>query len=579
MITLLEKPIPQFAGLRDLDALITPVIPRRRLVSISLLAWAVRGAAAINFLAFTLQHAPKIIYWLAAWVPIEISVGRRVLMLLTSVLLMVLASGLERGKRVAWLLTMGALALAPFIHLGRMVIWPQFLLNLPLIALLVVNRGYFLARSDKKSVWSALTVCPVLLIILLGAGTVKLHELRFETSGSDSWAGSLQAACELVLVQNAYAQTPDTPHAARFFSILRISGTSIALLALFLSMQPVLYRSRVTPQQLLEARRLMADHGEDPEEAYALLEDKSLFFPAKGHAFISYAVARRFAIALADPIGPRHAQEAAIAEFHQYCRYRDWVPLFYQASGELLDSYERNGFHVVKIGEDARLRADRLDLKGRDFQNLRTLCNNAAKKGVHFRWYQPGSMPDKALENQLAAISSAWLKRKRGVEMTFDMGAFSLDELRRFGAGVAVDALGEVLAFTTWRPFAHGKGRVLDLMRSAPEARNILDFLIVESIRHFRAQNINEISLGNAPLAYASTSGEAPAHESRLIRFIYENLNSVYAYKPLFRFKQKYRPQWRPRYLAYPRGESLPLIGVALVQAHTPTGGWKFLRR
>jgi phosphatidylglycerol lysyltransferase len=183
------------------------------------------------------------------------------------------------------------------------------------------------------------------------------------------------------------------------------------------------------------------------------------------------------------------------------------------------------------------------------------------------------------LEEQLAVISREWLKLKHGVEMTFDMGAFSRADIRRFGAGVAVNAGGEPIAFSTWRPFAHGTGRVLDLMRASPAVRNVLDFVIVESIRHFRSLGITEISLGNAPLANASGKNSAPANESRLIHFIYENLNSIYAYKPLFQFKQKYRPQWRARYLAYPVGESLPLIGVALVQAHAPQGGWKFLRR
>ena len=578
MITLVNQAVlPMVAPTVTPEREVAPP-PRHRLISISLLAWAVRGAAAINFIAFTLHHAPRIIYWLAAWVPIEISVGRRVLMLLTSILLLVLASGLERGKKMAWLLTMGALAVAPFIHLGRMVIWPQFLLNLPLIGLLIVNRRFFLARSNEKSMWSAIIFCPILLTILLGAGTFKLHELRFETSGSDSWAGSLQTACELVFVQNAHAQVPQTPHAARFFSILRISGTSIALLALFLSMQPVLYKPRRTLQQVVQARRLAAEFGADPVHSYALLGDKSLFFAAKNQAVISYAVARRFAIALADPIGPPEIQEEAISEFHQYCRYHDWVPLFYQVSGELLPAYERNGFRVLKIGEDARLQADRLDLKGRDFQNLRTLCNNALKRGFHFRWYHAGIAPDERLEEQLRVISTNWLKRKHGVEMTFDMGAFSVEDLRRFGAGVALDANGDAVAFTTWRSFAQGKGCVLDLMRAAPEARNILDFVIVESIRRFRSLDITEVSLGNAPLASVSALGSEPGHESRLIRFVYENLNSVYAYKPLFNFKQKYRPQWRPRYLAYPAGESLPLIGVALVQAHTPSASWKFFQ-
>jgi phosphatidylglycerol lysyltransferase len=569
----LQPPAPLLEGWSAVKA----SAERRTLASVTILAWAVRGAAAINFIAFTLHHAPRVIYWLSGWVPFEISVGRRILMLLTSILLFILASGLERGKRVAWLLTLVALSAAPLIHLGRMIIWPQVLFNLPLIFLLLANRRYFVARSDEKSVWSAMIVCPILLVSLLACGTMRLHDLRFETSGPDSWLGCLQAACELILVQNAYTQQPQTIQAVHFFSMLRIGGTSVALLALFLSMRPVLSLRKTTREQLEKAGRLVEDHGQDPMDAYALLTDKSFFFSTDHQVVIPYAVTGRFAVALADPIGPAHAKEQAINDFSNHCRYHDWVPLFYQTSQDLVPIYRRCDYRVVKIGEDARLETERFDLKGKHFQNLRTLCNHARKEGIRFKWYDSADGPDEILERQLGIISDQWLRRKRGVEMTFDMGCFSLEDIERFGVGVAFDAKGKPLAFTTWRPFAQGGGRVLDLMRSVPEARNVLDFVLVESILHFDAMGIHDVSLGNAPLANAS--GEAPSSmESRLIRFMYENLNLIYAYKPLFEFKRKYRPQWRPRYLAYPVRESLPLIGVALVRIHAPHGSWQFLK-
>ena len=56
---------------------------------------------------------------------------------------------------------------------------------------------------------------------------------------------------------------------------------------------------------------------------------------------------------------------------------------------------------------------------------------------------------------------------------------------------------------TRFLPFNRGDGMVLDLMRSLPEAKNVLDFVLVESINSFRAEGIAEISLGNAPLANA----------------------------------------------------------------------------
>ena len=96
--------------------------------------------------------------------------------------------------------------------------------------------------------------------------------------------------------------------------------------------------------------------------------------------------------------------------------------------------------------------------------------------------------------------------------MTFDMGSYSLEEIREHGADVAINAEGKALAFATWRPFGQGRGTALDLMRSLPEARNVMDFVLVESILHFRQQGIRDISLGNAPLANAQSD---PSRHSR----------------------------------------------------------------
>jgi lysylphosphatidylglycerol synthetase-like protein (DUF2156 family) len=161
--------------------------------------------------------------------------------------------------------------------------------------------------------------------------------------------------------------------------------------------------------------------------------------------------------------------------------------------------------------------------------------------------------------------------------MTFDMGSYSLDEIRRHGAAVALDVSGRPIAFATWRPFARGQGRTLDLMRTLPQARSIMDFVLVESIAHFRDLGINDISLGVAPLASARPSPSSPVAEEKLVRFLFRNLDHIYGYKSLFEFKRKYRPEWRERYVAYRRGVHLPLVGWALLRVHAPEGFWKFL--
>jgi lysylphosphatidylglycerol synthetase-like protein (DUF2156 family) len=564
-------PMPSLTWSQQAQALLRP---KRSIVA---LAWVVRFSALLNLGASLLHHRVKLVHWLAPWVPFEISEGRRVLMFLTSVLLFILAAGLVRRKRKAWLWTIAALVFAPLSHLGRALLWPQILINLALVGFLLHQRSYFTAGSDPKYNRSALVICPLLAIALLAFGTVRLHELRDQTSGDDDWGSCLQTAVELILVQNTATQTALTIPMLHFFSLLRIGGTSIALLGLFLTLRPVLLRRRVRVGDRETVRLLIDRYGDDSFDSYALLPDKSYFFSANHYIVIPYAVTGNFAVALADPIGHPAFLPAAIAEFTLFCREQDWEPVFYAVTRERISHYEQAGFSVFKIGEEARLEADGFHLTGNDFQNLRTACNKARKTGLRFRWYHPSQGPDEVLERQLESISAQWLETKKDQEMLFDMGSFSLETIRSDGAAVAIDSGGKALAFATWRPFAQGNGRSLDLMRTLPGARNIMDFILVESIALFRAQGISDIDLGLAPLANTASDDSRLLAEEKAVKFLFENLNRIYGYKSLFEFKRKYRPQWRGRYVAYRRGVHLPLVGLALVRVHAPQGLWKLI--
>ena len=547
------------------------------LTSIVLLAWSVRLAAAVNLIASMLRHEPKLIYWLGSWVPFEISEGRRILMLLTSVLLFVLASGLERGKRAAWLMTIGVLTLAPILHLGRAVVWPHALLNLGVIGFLVLHHRYFVARSDQRSVRTALIICPLMLAGLLIFGTVRLQVLHKQTSGDHSLVGCLQTSGELALVQNTDTQQALTGHATHLFSVLRVGGMSIALAGLFLILRPVLMRNNSTARERARVAALVSHYGVDTLDVFSLLNDKSYFFAANGRAVVPYVLSSNLAVALGNPIGHQALREAAVAEFAAFCRRQDWEPVFHQVTRDLAPCYEAAGFSLFKIGEEALIQPDHFQLKGREFQNLRTACNRAHKLGIRFVAYPGGTECDEALEEQLGDISKRWLNHKKGQEMTFDMGAYAPEDIRARGAHVAIDSTGKALAFATWRPYAQGRGRTLDLMRSLPEARNVMDFILAESILHFREEGVDEVNLGSAPLANVQSDLPGLTAEETVVRFLYENLNRIYGYKSLFEFKRKYRPQWKGRYVAYRRGVNLPLVGLALVRVHAPEGIVKFL--
>jgi phosphatidylglycerol lysyltransferase len=545
--------------------------------SVVVLAWAVRLVALLNMLNAVSRYQPKFIYWLGSWVPFEISEGYRFRMFLTSLVLLLLASGLQRGKHLAWQLTIGGLMLAPLLHLGRAVIWPQAGLNLALIGFLIYHRRHFVARSDERSVRSALVACSVLLVGLIVFGTLRFHALHKQTAGDRTWPGCFQTACELVLAHNSQTQHPLTAETRGLFVCLRAGGTTVALIGLILLLRPVLLRQKPSEEEVENARRLIEWYGEDPLNSYAFLEDKSYFFACEGEAVISYVLSNNIAVALVDPVGPHHARAGAIEEFVGFCRIHDWEPVFYAATDELRDAYEEAGLSLFKIGEGARLRSDEFLLKGNDFQNLRTICNRAHRLGLQFQWYDGSNGIDRWTERQLVAISQRWLGMKKAREMAFDMGSFSIEEIRRNGAAIALDSSGVHLAFATWRPFAQNRGRALDLMRHLPEARNVMDYVLVESIARFRALGIHDVSLGLAPLANTTKEPALLGPEEKAVRFLFENLNQVYGYKSLFEFKRKYRPKWKGRYVAYRRGSNLPLVGMALARVHAEGGILGFL--
>ncbi|WP_313949400.1 phosphatidylglycerol lysyltransferase domain-containing protein [Leptolyngbya sp. FACHB-261] len=59
---------------------------------------------------------------------------------------------------------------------------------------------------------------------------------------------------------------------------------------------------------------------------------------------------------------------------------------------------------------------------------------------------------------------------------------------------------------------------------------------------------------------------EAPQVE-RVLKYLYEHLNRFYNFKGLHAFKEKFHPQWQPRYLVYPSLVALPDVVVGLVRA------------
>jgi phosphatidylglycerol lysyltransferase len=91
-------------------------------------------------------------------------------------------------------------------------------------------------------------------------------------------------------------------------------------------------------------------------------------------------------------------------------------------------------------------------------------------------------------------------------------------------------------------------------------------------MRWGKEQGYRSFSLGMAPLSGFERSPVAPLW-NRLGSFIYAHGETLYNFQGLRAYKDKFRPSWESRYLAYPGGLTLPrtLADVAALIA----GGYR----
>jgi phosphatidylglycerol lysyltransferase len=94
----------------------------------------------------------------------------------------------------------------------------------------------------------------------------------------------------------------------------------------------------------------------------------------------------------------------------------------------------------------------------------------------------------------------------------------------------------------------------------------VIDFLFVSLFHWARTQGYATFNLGLSSLAGVGDAAGDPIIE-RALHYIYEHINQFYNFKGLHAYKEKFHPQWSPRYLVYPGGTSLIAVVFALIQA------------
>ncbi|MEI6415527.1 MAG: bifunctional lysylphosphatidylglycerol flippase/synthetase MprF, partial [Pseudomonadota bacterium] len=448
---------------------------------------------------------------------------------LVGLALMVLAHGLFRRVKGAFVITLGLCAAGALLALIRGGDYEEASVLLITMGILWLCRREFYRRSALLD--APFTGGWFMAILAAFGGTVGIalfaykeveysHLLWWQFSFGDTASRSLRALLVVAMATVALALRRLLKHTPQ-----RIAPPDDTMLAQ--AQHLITHQNRTLPN-------------------LALLGDKPLLFNETGDGFVMFGVQGSSWIGMGDPVGPESAMEELAWRFRELVDKEGGRIAFYQTRARYLPLYLDMGLSPLKLGEEALVPLDAFTLIGPQAKTHRYVLKRCERDGLWIEILPPGAFDHHCEE--LTRLSDAWLASKQTREKRFSLGAFVPDYLRHFE--IARVGLGDqAVAFASLWTTADRAEVAVDLMRFTREAPNLtMHYLFLKLILHYQAQGYRCFSLGVAPLSGLEDHPLAPLWH-RFGALLYNRGETLYNFQGLRQFKDKFNPQWEPVYL------------------------------
>ena len=457
-------------------------------------------------------------------------------------MLLILARGLQRRLDAAYVLTLILLVLGAVLSLLKGIDYEEAtLLSLLALALAPAHKLFYRRASMFSASFSWGWIIAIVAVLVCAGWLVGFSYKHVEYSNNLWWEFSFYHG--------------GAPRALRALVGAAAVGLLFALANLIRPARPHL---KLPGEPDLQKALPLIKQYSSAQAHLALMADKTLLFDADAKAFIMYDVEGRSWVAMGDPVGEdEEARRELVWSFRDLCERAGGWPLFYQVRPEDLDLYLEVGMNLIKIGEEARVPLAEFNLDGKSKKVLRNTINKLTREGMRLE-----IIPSEAvapLLPTLKAISDAWMRDKGVREKGFSLGTFDPQYLQRTPMAL-VWQNDQLVAFANLFLTDSKEEASLDLMRHLPEGTaGVMDFLFIELMQWAKAEGYRWFNLGMAPFSGLQNRRSAPLW-SRLGALLFGRGERFYNFRGLHKYKDKFDPEWEPRYLAVPAGIALPLV-------------------
>ncbi|MET8014374.1 phosphatidylglycerol lysyltransferase domain-containing protein [Streptomyces sp. NPDC005271] len=498
--------------------------------------------------------------------------------IVVGLLLLMLAHGLKRRKRRAWVAAVGLLPVGAAAQLLYRHSVAGMVLSLVLMGVLLRYRDEFAALPDPRSRWMALANFVAMGGISVGLGLLIVRSHPDTIEGKPSLSEQLEHVLWGLFGFEGPVGYREGADYTVGYSLGALGLLTVATTA-YLAFRPEHPAARLTPEDEERLRALLAAHGRrDSLGHFALRRDKGVVFSPSGKAAVCYRVVSGVMLASGDPVGDVEAWPGAIACFMDEARAHSWTPAVMGCSETGGEVWTREtGLDALELGDEAIVDVADFTLSGRAMRNVRQMVKRIERAGYETRVRRAADLSPEELQT-IRRAADGWrgTDTERGFSMALgrigdpaDGESVIATAHKAAEDGAEEGPYGDLKAVLHFVPWGED-GMSLDLMRRDRGADpGMNELLIVASLQAAPALGVERVSLNFAMFRSALARGEklGAGPVLRGWRALLVFLSRWFQIESLYKFNAKFQPRWEPRFVVFRNTRDLPRIGLAAMQA------------
>ena len=299
-----------------------------------------------------------------------------------------------------------------------------------------------------------------------------------------------------------------------------------------------------------ERMHILNTYGGNYVSHLAFTNDKLFFTNDAKDAFMMFQYHSDSIVVLGDPLGNPESIDVLLQNFYDQTEYFGYDVIFYQVQPTYLPKYHDYGNIFFKLGEEAVIPLSDFTIAGKKKRAFRATVNKFENEGYRYEVVSPPF--SETFLTELKSISDEWLDGRN--EMNFSVGKFDADYLNKADIGVIRNDE-EIIGFVTMMPTYMDDTISVDLIRWKETGLQMMDGLYLMTMLHLK-EHYSYFNMGMAPLSNVGRHQHA-FYREKFAGKIFDSISHLYSFKGLRNYKEKFNPNFEPRYLVYKRHSSL----------------------